>query len=157
MSRFKTIETCLECSARRLTYVGEVFFYALKAVLHPTGPLFDPQAFDGKGALRPLAIRALKRIFKMCDQDKVRLLARPVLRCAEKRLVSQVARQKGWHDTDTGKLPCISTPDGITPGYDYILLVIGRLLLLLTGAREMTCPGFCPEGSAPLIGGQIRI
>ncbi|KAK9829241.1 hypothetical protein WJX72_004718 [[Myrmecia] bisecta] len=70
MGRFKEIETCLECSAKKLTYVGEVFYYALKAVMHPTAPLFDPGAQEGQGALRPLCIKALKRIFLMCDTDK---------------------------------------------------------------------------------------
>lgn len=71
MNRFKTIETCLECSAKKLSNVGEVFYYALKAVLHPTAPLFDPYAQEGQGALKPLAIRALRRIFLICDEDKV--------------------------------------------------------------------------------------
>jgi mitochondrial Rho GTPase 1 len=80
MNRFKTIETCLECSAKKLSNVGEVFYYALKSVLHPTAPLFDPFAQDGQGALKPLAIRALKRIFLMCDADKVQPLLRlPIL------------------------------------------------------------------------------
>ena len=69
MARFKAIETCLECSAARLVYVGEVFYYSLKAVLHPTGPLFDPAAAGGQGALRPRCIKALKRIFVACDAD----------------------------------------------------------------------------------------
>ncbi len=71
MNRFKTIESCLECSAKKLSNVGEVFYYALKAVLHPTAPLFDPFAQDGQGALKPLAVRALRRIFLICDEDKV--------------------------------------------------------------------------------------
>lgn len=71
MTRFKLIETCLECSSKKLSNVGEVFYYALKAVLHPIAPLFDPFAENGNGALKPLATRALKRIFLMCDMDKV--------------------------------------------------------------------------------------
>ena len=71
MNRWKEIETCLECSAKQLIFVGEVFYYALKAVVHPTAPLFDPQANSGQGALKPLCVKALKRIFIMCDKDKV--------------------------------------------------------------------------------------
>ena len=68
MNEFKEIETCLECSAKSLIFVGEVFFYALKAVVHPTRPLFNSQCQQ----LKPLCVAALKRIFMMCDKDKVR-------------------------------------------------------------------------------------
>ena len=72
MKDCKEIETCLECSAEKLVFVGEVFYYALKAVVHPTGPLFDAAAQGGQGALTPLCVKALKRIFLMCDLDRVR-------------------------------------------------------------------------------------
>ena len=72
MKKFKEIETCLECSAKKLIYVGEVFYFALKAVVHPSAPLFDANADNGQGALKPLCVRALKRIFMMNDLDKVR-------------------------------------------------------------------------------------
>ena len=71
MRRFREIETCLECSAKRLIHVGEVFYFALKTVVHPVAPLFDPHAENGMGALKPLCIRALKRVFIMNDLDKV--------------------------------------------------------------------------------------
>ncbi|CAK0731768.1 hypothetical protein CVIRNUC_000040 [Coccomyxa viridis] len=70
MTKCKVIETCLECSARTLTFVGEVFYYALKAVVYPMAPVFDMQANDGAGALTPFCTMALKRIFLMSDQDK---------------------------------------------------------------------------------------
>jgi len=69
MRAHRGIETCLECSARRLVFVGEVFYYALKAVVHPTAPLFDASAAGGAGALRPLCVKALRRIFAACDAD----------------------------------------------------------------------------------------
>ncbi len=72
ISQCKEVETCLECSAKNLIYVNEVFYYALKAVVYPVAPLFDVQAHDGNGALRPLCVKALRRIFLMCDRDKVR-------------------------------------------------------------------------------------
>ncbi|KDD71963.1 hypothetical protein H632_c4089p0, partial [Helicosporidium sp. ATCC 50920] len=55
----------MECSARRLLFVGEVFYYALRAVVHPMAPLYDAES----GALRPLCARALRRIFLLCDTD----------------------------------------------------------------------------------------
>lgn len=41
MSEFAEIETCIECSAKTLRNISELFFYAQKAVLHPTAPLYD--------------------------------------------------------------------------------------------------------------------
>lgn len=63
---YPQIETCMECSAKKLQYVGEVFYYALKAVLYPMAPLYDPES----QTLQPLCVRALKRIFSLCDKDK---------------------------------------------------------------------------------------
>lgn len=62
---FPQIETCMECSSKKLQFVGEVFYFALKAVLHPMAPLYEPEAQQ----LKPLCARALKRIFMLCDKD----------------------------------------------------------------------------------------
>jgi Ras family protein T1 len=35
------VETCVECSAKMPMNVLEVFYFAQKAVLHPTAPLYD--------------------------------------------------------------------------------------------------------------------
>ncbi|KAG6536489.1 hypothetical protein ZIOFF_001547 [Zingiber officinale] len=48
------------------TLVQEVFYYAQKAVLHPTAPLFDQET----QSLKPRCTRALKRIFILCDNDR---------------------------------------------------------------------------------------
>jgi Ras family protein T1 len=45
--------------------IAEVFYYAQKAVLHPTAPLFDQETLT----LKPRCVRALKRIFTLCDHD----------------------------------------------------------------------------------------
>ncbi|KNA05472.1 hypothetical protein SOVF_190020 [Spinacia oleracea] len=66
MQQFREIETCIECSASRQIQIPEVFYYAQKAVLHPTAPLFDQET----QTLRPQCVRALKRIFILCDHDK---------------------------------------------------------------------------------------
>ncbi|CAO2836671.1 unnamed protein product [Amaranthus hypochondriacus] len=66
MQNFREIETCIECSASRHIQIPEVFYYAQKAVLHPTAPLFDQET----QTLRPQCVRALKRIFILCDHDK---------------------------------------------------------------------------------------
>lgn len=46
--------------------IPEVFYYAQKAVLHPTAPLFDQE----QQVLKPRCVRALKRIFILCDHDR---------------------------------------------------------------------------------------
>jgi Ras family protein T1 len=65
MQKFREIETCIECSAANLIQVPEVFYYAQKAVLHPTSPLFDQE----NQCLRDRCARALRRIFVLCDHD----------------------------------------------------------------------------------------
>ncbi|KAI3747432.1 hypothetical protein L6452_09889 [Arctium lappa] len=66
MQQFREIETCIECSAYKHIQIPEVFYYAQKAVLHPTAPLFDQEA----QTLKPRCVRALKRIFILCDHDR---------------------------------------------------------------------------------------
>ncbi|CAM8896051.1 unnamed protein product [Rhodiola kirilowii] len=65
MQKFRRIETCIECSAATQLQVPEVFFYAQKAVLHPTAPLYDQETLS----LKPRCMRAFKRIFIICDKD----------------------------------------------------------------------------------------
>lgn len=66
MQQFREIETCIECSARRQNQVPDVFYYAQKAVLHPTAPLFDQET----QSLKRRCVNALKRIFILCDHDR---------------------------------------------------------------------------------------
>ncbi|KAF8895366.1 EF hand associated-domain-containing protein [Infundibulicybe gibba] len=66
MNEFKEVETCVECSAKMPLNVSEVFYFAQKAVLHPTAPLYDSRDH----VLKPACIAALKRIFKLCDANK---------------------------------------------------------------------------------------
>ncbi|XP_040043169.1 mitochondrial Rho GTPase 1b isoform X1 [Gasterosteus aculeatus] len=65
MNRHSEIETCVECSAKNLKNISELFYYAQKAVLHPTGPLYCPERKD----MKPLCVKALTRIFKVSDLD----------------------------------------------------------------------------------------
>ena len=65
MNEFPEIETCIECSSKTLNNVSEMFYFAQKAVLHPTWPLYSPQ----DGYLKPESKIALTRIFKLCDSD----------------------------------------------------------------------------------------
>jgi mitochondrial Rho GTPase 1 len=65
------IETCIQCSAKTLKNVPEVFYYAQKSVLYPTSPVYDLE----KKKLTSQCIRCLTRIFKLCDQDNDGLLS----------------------------------------------------------------------------------
>lgn len=66
MQEYREIETIIECSALKQVQIADVFYYAQKAVLHPTAPLFDQET----RTLKPRCVRALKRIFMLCDRDK---------------------------------------------------------------------------------------
>lgn len=46
MNQYAEIETCVECSAKNLKNIAELFFYAQKAVLHPTSPLYSADERD---------------------------------------------------------------------------------------------------------------
>ncbi|NWH17990.1 MIRO2 GTPase, partial [Grus americana] len=71
MNQFSEIETCVECSAKNLKNISELFYYAQKAVLHPTAPLYDPE----EKQLKPACARALTRIFNLSDQDNNQILS----------------------------------------------------------------------------------
>uniref|UniRef100_A0A915J7S8 Mitochondrial Rho GTPase 1 n=1 Tax=Romanomermis culicivorax TaxID=13658 RepID=A0A915J7S8_ROMCU len=70
MNLYAEIETCVECSAKSLKNISELFYYAQKAVLHPTAPLYISEEKE----LTTAAKKALVRIFKICDQDNDGLL-----------------------------------------------------------------------------------
>lgn len=65
MNEYAEVETCVECSAKTLKNISEVFYYAQKAVLHPMAPLYQPEDKE----LTPKCKQALSRVFKICDQD----------------------------------------------------------------------------------------
>lgn len=65
MDRFREVDVCIECSAKTVSNISEVFYFAQKAVLYPTGPVYDVETHS----LRPRAKAALRRIFKICDKD----------------------------------------------------------------------------------------
>ncbi|XP_033208669.1 mitochondrial Rho GTPase isoform X1 [Belonocnema kinseyi] len=71
MKDFSEIESCIECSAKTLQNISEMFYYAQKAVLHPTTPLYNYDTQE----LTEECQTALKRIFKICDLDNDGLLS----------------------------------------------------------------------------------
>lgn len=65
MEDFPEVESCVECSAKTLHNISEMFYYAQKAVLHPTGPIY---MMDSQCLTKP-AETALTKIFKILDLD----------------------------------------------------------------------------------------
>ncbi|CAJ0574624.1 unnamed protein product, partial [Mesorhabditis spiculigera] len=70
MEKWSEVETCVECSARTMKNVSEIFYYAQKAVIYPMRPIYD---IDAK-RLSDKARKALTRVFKICDRDNDGLL-----------------------------------------------------------------------------------
>jgi mitochondrial Rho GTPase 1 len=66
MDEYREVEVCIECSAKTVSNIPEVFYFAQKAVLHPTGPLYDVDT----QSLTDGASAALRRVFAICDRDK---------------------------------------------------------------------------------------
>ncbi|GAB0086407.1 Mitochondrial Rho GTPase [Sergentomyia squamirostris] len=65
MEEYPEVESCVECSAKMLHNISEIFYYAQKAVLHPTTPLYSTEEQDLTNDCK----KALVRIFKVCDID----------------------------------------------------------------------------------------
>ena len=103
---FDQVEACIGCSAKTISNISEVFYYAQKAVLYPTAPLYDVQS----NTLKPAATIALRRIFRICDKDRDGGLNDEELNgyqftCFEEELspeelagVKQVLRESGPHE-----------------------------------------------------------
>ncbi|KAJ8364149.1 hypothetical protein SKAU_G00129800 [Synaphobranchus kaupii] len=107
MNQFSEIETCVECSAKNLKNISELFYYAQKAVLHPTAPLYDPEDKQ----LRPMCVRALSRIFAISDQDNDRILSDNELNCFQKLCFGNPLAPQALEDVKT--VVWKNTSDGV--------------------------------------------
>ncbi|KAK6109604.1 Mitochondrial Rho GTPase 1 [Brugia pahangi] len=70
MNEYDEIETCVECSAKTMKNISEIFYYAQKAVIYPTHQLYISEDKE----LTRKCKKALIRIFKLCDFDNDGLL-----------------------------------------------------------------------------------
>ncbi|XP_071451061.1 mitochondrial Rho GTPase isoform X2 [Hetaerina americana] len=133
MEQYPEIESCIECSAKTLKNISEMFYYAQKAVLHPTAPLYliDEQDLTEK------CKEALIRIFKICDADCDGLLSDEELDgfqrlCFQAPLQPHVLR-------NLKLLLASSSPDGIQndcvtlPGFLFL-----HCLFIQRGRNETT-------------------
>ncbi|XP_076998419.1 mitochondrial Rho GTPase 2 isoform X2 [Tamandua tetradactyla] len=107
MSQFPEIETCVECSAKSLKNVSELFYYAQKAVLHPTAPLYDPEAKQ----LRPACVQALTRIFRLSDQDLDEALSDEELNAFQKSCFGHPLAPQALEDVKM--VVCKHVPGGV--------------------------------------------
>uniref|UniRef100_A0A3Q3Q1H3 Mitochondrial Rho GTPase n=1 Tax=Monopterus albus TaxID=43700 RepID=A0A3Q3Q1H3_MONAL len=107
MNQFSEIETCVECSAKNLKNISELFYYAQKAVLHPTAPLYDPE--DKR--LKPLCVQALSRIFYISDQDNDHILSDAELNSFQKSCFGNPLAPQALEDVKT--VVWKNTSDGV--------------------------------------------
>ncbi|VVC31939.1 EF hand associated, type-1,EF hand associated, type-2,Small GTPase superfamily,Mitochondrial Rho [Cinara cedri] len=67
---YPEIESYVQCSAKMVMNISEMFCYAQTAILHPTAPLYSVE----EKILTEKCKRALCRVFKICDTDNDGLL-----------------------------------------------------------------------------------
>ncbi|XP_046681106.1 mitochondrial Rho GTPase isoform X2 [Homalodisca vitripennis] len=94
MEEFPEVESFVECSAKTLKNISEMFYYAQKAVLHPTGPIYISDRQD----LTDECKKALTRIFKVCDMDNDGLLNDAELNSFQKRCFDTPLRPEAMED-----------------------------------------------------------
>lgn len=94
MSQYQEVETCVECSAKTFKNISELFYYAQKAVLHPTGPLYLPQERD----LTDRCKTALTRVFRICDLDNDGILSDKELNQFQRRCFNTPLEPRALQD-----------------------------------------------------------
>lgn len=82
------------CSAKSLKNISEMFYYAQKAVLHPTAPIFMHEKQD----LTEECKKALTRIFMVCDLDNDGLLNDYELNAFQKRCFDMPLRPEAMEE-----------------------------------------------------------
>ncbi|XP_039261547.1 mitochondrial Rho GTPase 1-like [Styela clava] len=110
MNEYPEVETCIECSAKTLKNISEMFYFAQKAVLHPTAPLFCTQT----GMLKNDCRIALARIFCLCDLDKDGMLCDDELSNFQKICFNTPLASQSLQDVKT--VVCKSCPEGVRDG-----------------------------------------
>ncbi|KAJ2451434.1 ERMES complex Ca(2+)-binding regulatory GTPase gem1 [Coemansia sp. RSA 2336] len=133
MSEYREVEICVECSAKALLNVSELFYFAQKAVLHPTQPLYDSQ----EHAMKPKCSEALVRIFRLCDLDGDGVLNDRELNEFQRKCFNTPLQQRELEGVKD--IIKASLPDGITNGslnVDGFLYL--HLLFIQRGRVETT-------------------
>lgn len=113
MAEFRCIETCIECSAKQMINVSEVFYFAQKSVIHPSAPLYDAE----ENVVRDECLAAMQRIFRHCDLDGDGFLSDMELDYFQRRCFNKPLQKTdiaGIKETITEAFPEGVTPQGIT-------------------------------------------
>ncbi|KAI8320016.1 mitochondrial Rho GTPase [Martensiomyces pterosporus] len=110
MNEYREIEICVECSAKALLNVSELFYFAQKAVLHPTRPLYDARDH----MMKPRCTEALVRIFRLCDMDGDGILNDNELNEFQRKCFNTPLQQRELEGVK--EIVKASRPDGVTEG-----------------------------------------
>ncbi|XP_066292561.1 mitochondrial Rho GTPase 1-A-like isoform X2 [Branchiostoma lanceolatum] len=133
MNQFPEVETCVECSARNLKNISELFYYAQKAVLHPTAPLYCAEEKE----LKVPCVKALTRIFTICDADNDGLLKDRELNEFQKRCFNAPLAPQALEDVKAvvrKNCPDGTRDNGLTlPGFLFL-----HTLFIQRGRHETT-------------------
>ncbi|KAF5401678.1 Mitochondrial Rho GTPase, partial [Paragonimus heterotremus] len=133
MSEFSEVETCIECSAKTLLNLSEAFWFAQKAVLYPTAPLYDAERKE----LTPACIRALTRVFRICDTDNDGYLSDRELEAFQSRCFSVPLTTQSLQDVK--QLIRQSCPGGVTlNGITQKGFLFLHLIFVQKGRHETT-------------------
>ncbi|KAJ2861921.1 ERMES complex Ca(2+)-binding regulatory GTPase gem1 [Coemansia aciculifera] len=110
MNEYREIEICVECSAKALLNVSELFYFAQKAVLHPTRPLYDARDH----VMKPKCTEALVRIFRLCDMDGDSILSDAELNEFQRKCFNTPLQQRELEGVK--EIVKASRPDGVVDG-----------------------------------------
>ncbi|VDP31029.1 unnamed protein product [Schistosoma mattheei] len=113
--------------------LSETFWFAQKAVLYPTAPLYNAE----KKELTPECIRALIRIFRICDTDNDGYLSDRELEAFQTRCFSIPLTAQSLHDVK--QLVKQSCPGGVTVnGLTQKGFLFLHLMFIQKGRHETT-------------------
>ncbi|VDL99159.1 unnamed protein product [Schistocephalus solidus] len=87
-------DSIFQCSAKTMRNLSETFWFAQKAVLYPTVPLYRADTKE----LTPECIRALTRIFRICDIDNDGYLSDKELEAFQERCFAIPLTAQSLHD-----------------------------------------------------------
>ncbi|CDI97957.1 mitochondrial Rho GTPase 1 [Echinococcus multilocularis] len=133
MERFPEIETCIECSAKSLRNLSEAFWFAQKAVLYPTAPLYHAESKE----LTPECVCALTRIFRICDVDNDGYLSDKELEAFQERCFAIPLTAQSL--LDVKQLIRNSTPGGVTvSGVTLKGFLFLHMIFIRKGRHETT-------------------
>ncbi|NP_001339208.1 mitochondrial Rho GTPase 2 isoform 6 [Homo sapiens] len=120
MSQFPEIETCVECSAKNLRNISELFYYAQKAVLHPTAPLYDPEAKQKSCFGHPLAPQALEDVKTVVCRNVAGGVREDRLTLDGFLFLNTLFIQRGRHETTWTILRRFGYSDALELTADYL-------------------------------------